>query len=209
VIKVTRATPGPGAAGAAGAAGATGATGANGADGAKGDKGDPGAAGANGADGAAGAPGAKGDKGDKGDPGATGLISTVPVDKGPAGPITGTLDGTPGDFTGGTVSVTTTTATQRITAMISSFAEVSGGLGLVNYVLCFRASPASGVRDTAPTPFTTNVHSFGVTDGARVPFTAAGTATPGVGNWDVGLCVATTAGGVQIGSKQGFVQVTN
>jgi hypothetical protein len=114
--------------------------------------------------------------------------------------------GAPAGFTGGTVPVTTTTATQRITAMISSFVDSATTLTSVNYVLCYRSSTATA--DTDPTKFTTTANALRIDVNARVPFTAVGTVVPGVGTWDVGLCVGTTAD-VQGGAKQGFIQVTN
>ena len=199
----------PGPAGELGPRGATGVQGATGPQGIAGPAGATGVAGATGAAGAAGANGAAGATGPAGATGAAGAAGAA----GPSGVVTienilvenpfSTVPANSDRAWFGNTVILTTTATQRLTGVVTASASANVQVG-INYALCLRAQGAT----TAPLIFTTPM-SATVTASGVTTFTAASSASPGAGSWQVGMCASNNTATVVTGGSQGWIMVTN
>ncbi len=193
----------PGAPGALGPTGATGVLGPIGPQGPAGPTGPTGSMGAPGATGPAGAAGAAGATGATGAAGPAGVVSLANINMG-----FGSWPGNPGFAFFGSTATITTTATQRVTGVISAFGVTDGPTlrALSSYSLCSRANGAT----TAPTPFGGGMQMLDVlVTYQRTAFTASETATLGAGTWEVGMCGSVAGGNNVVGASSGWLMVTN
>jgi hypothetical protein len=133
---------------------------------------------------AVGPAGPEGPAGPQGIQGPSGAVAT--------GTVSGAVGTVPGNstawaFAGPTVSMTTTTATQRITGAIqASLGTTLAGIASFNYDLCYRTS---GTSDALASFAGVNSSGGEVTSAAVVPFPAIASVVPGIGTWEVGYCL--------------------
>lgn len=195
----------PGATGPVGPMGATGVVGPigpagpTGPQGIAGPAGPAGAAGAQGATGAAGAVGMTGPAGPTGPEGVVAMLSIPPFGASATG-------NGPDVFYGGTATVIST-ATQRVTGVITAYGATGAALtASLRFSMCSRpmgATTAPVRFDLMGQPLLARATEDGVT------FTASDSAVLGAGTWQVGMCVTVNGGNTVQGTSSGWVMVTN
>jgi hypothetical protein len=190
--------------GTAGAQGPTGLTGPQGATGATGSTGATGATGPQGVQGPPGPTGATGATGATGPQGETGLVAVVDL-HGPIGTIAGDAAGFV--FVGPTTAFTTTTTHRRITGTAVAPLGKSVGSSDNNVVvaLCYKSLAGGATLNFLP-----DDPVIEVSTGARKSFPAAGSVSPGLGTWVVGLCVWNQGDTLNDnGNMNGWVMLSN
>lgn len=160
---------------------------------------------AGGLPGPAGTPGPQGPAGIPGAQGLTGIVSTNSF----AGQIAdiNDLDETNMAFRGPTIDVSVT-ATQRITATVTSALGTINGTADIEYNLCYQSVPSGTITQFSQDDF------FAVTATPNITsFTASQSIVPGVaGDYKVGMCIRNMSDSTPINKNdwgQGWVMVTN
>ena len=144
--------------------------------------------------------------GPQGPQGPTGVVSTATLG-GDIGVVSG--NSTEWVFAGPTVDITTT-ASQKITGVVQApLGTTTAGVADFGYDLCYRSA---GTSDPLTNFTGAGGASFGeVSDTAgRLSFTAAASALPGEGSWEVGYCVM-NSGAIDLDNNDlvnGWVVVT-
>jgi hypothetical protein len=107
----------------------------------------------------------------------------------------------------GVTATVTTTASQRVTAVVTGYGQTGAGLvASTQFGLCSRPAGTSSAPTRFETPMSPN---FAHVTENPTTFTAAESAVLGAGMWEVGLCGTIAGGNTVQGSSAGWVMVTN
>jgi hypothetical protein len=195
----------PGPAASSGTPGPEGSPGPAGADGATGPAGPTGPAGSNGSQGTQGSQGPMGPMGPMGPAGGQGPSGVVTTQK-----ISGFISAVPAapgvwQFLGNQAAVTTTAATQRLTAAAMVPLATTSTPQTIQLDVCYQLASGGAIN-----PFSGGAFSYVAVTETRVAQAIAGTIVPGAAAaWKVGACAQTTIPLDNNDFVNGYVQVTN